>query len=120
MLFHTNLEGNIVVRNDFHGNYSQVIVQGGGSATAVKWEGNFWDIYEGFDRTHSGIGDTPFELYAYADRLLADLPAAGFFRGTPVIETLDFLARLAPFSTPQLILRDPTPATRRTTNRTAG
>jgi nitrous oxidase accessory protein len=86
----------------------------------VKWEGNFWDTYEGFDHVHPGAGDTPFELYAYADRLWADIPTAGFFRGSPVIETLDFLARLAPFSSPLLILRDPAPATRRTTNRTPG
>ena len=32
-----------------------------------------------------------------------------FFRNAPVLELLDFLERLAPFSTPDLILRDPAP-----------
>jgi len=35
-----------------------------------------------------------------------------FYRGSPVFETIDFLARLAPFSKPLLVLRDEEPATR--------
>jgi nitrous oxidase accessory protein len=34
---------------------------------------------------------------------------AKFFRNSPVMELLDFLERLAPFSTPSLILRDERP-----------
>jgi nitrous oxidase accessory protein len=38
-----------------------------------------------------------------------ETPAARFFRNSPVLELLDFLERLAPFSAPSLILRDPAP-----------
>ena len=38
-----------------------------------------------------------------------EFPAARFFRNSPVMESLDFLERLAPFSTPTLILRDEAP-----------
>jgi nitrous oxidase accessory protein len=34
---------------------------------------------------------------------------ARFFRSSPVLELLDFLERLAPFSTPDLILHDEQP-----------
>ena len=34
---------------------------------------------------------------------------ARFFRNSPVMELLDFLERLAPFSKPDLILRDEKP-----------
>ena len=34
---------------------------------------------------------------------------ARFFRSSPVLELLDFLERLAPFSSPDLILRDEQP-----------
>ena len=37
---------------------------------------------------------------------------ATFFRNSPVLEMLDFLERLAPFSTPHLVLRDPKPRMR--------
>jgi nitrous oxidase accessory protein len=35
-----------------------------------------------------------------------------FFRNSPVLELLDFLERLAPFSAPSLILRDAAPRLR--------
>ena len=39
-------------------------------------------------------------------------PAAKFFRNAIVLELLDFLERLAPFSSPMLILRDAAPRMR--------
>jgi hypothetical protein len=36
-----------------------------------------------------------------------ETPQARFFRDSPVLELLDFLERLAPFSAPDLILSDP-------------
>ena len=56
-----------------------------------------------------GFGDRPYELLAYADRIWLETPAARFFRNSPVLELLDFLEKLAPFSTPSLILRDTAP-----------
>jgi nitrous oxidase accessory protein len=109
--FHSNTVGNAFEQNTFSNNYSDVAVQGGVGATATKWRGNFWDAYQGFDRQGRGVGDTPFEIYAYADQLWADVPMTSFYRGSPVFEAIDFLARLAPFSEPLLILRDEEPAT---------
>ncbi|WP_313950154.1 hypothetical protein [Accumulibacter sp.] len=51
----------------------------------------------------------PEEIWAYADPIWLETPMAKFFRGSPVLELLDFLERLAPFSPPTLILRDPEP-----------
>ena len=48
-------------------------------------------------------------MLAYADRIWLETPAARFFRNSPVLELLDFLERLAPFSAPALILRDSAP-----------
>jgi len=110
MLFHNDSEGDSIFGNDFIGNHSQVLVQGGGAALNSRWEGNYWDTYEGFDHKNRGFGETPFEVWAYADRLWVDVPPAAFFRGSPMMEALDFLSRLAPFSKPRLILRDPRPA----------
>jgi nitrous oxidase accessory protein len=38
-----------------------------------------------------------------------DVPPARFFKGTPMLEVLDFLERLAPFTSPDLLLRDEQP-----------
>ncbi len=101
--------GNEFRGNVIDGNITQVIVAGGKTANRNLWEGNFWDDYQGFDQDGDGIGDTPYELYAYADRIWMDVPSARFFKGSPVLEVLDFLERLAPFSPPDLTLRDDRP-----------
>jgi nitrous oxidase accessory protein len=109
ILFHSDWHGNIFRNNDFKGNFTQVAVRGGGTATRQVWSDNHWDDYEGFDRDGDGLGDSPYELYAYADRFWVDLPPAAFFRGSPLFEAIDLLDRLAPFTNPTLILRDDLP-----------
>jgi nitrous oxidase accessory protein len=103
--------GNEFRRNRFKGNLTEVVVSDGATANNNDWNGNYWDAYEGFDRDRDGVGDTPFEHYAYADRIWIDVPTAQFFKGSPVLEVLDFLERLAPFSEPELVLRDRNPLT---------
>ena len=101
--------GNVFKHNQFIGNLTQIIVSGGKTANRNVWEGNYWSDYEGFDLDKDGIGDKPYELYSYADRIWRDLPYAQFFKGSPILETLDFLERLAPFSKPDLLVRDKKP-----------
>ncbi len=101
--------GNIFERNSFKSNQTQIAVSGGKTANRNVWIGNYWDDYEGFDLNNDGIGDTPYELYGYADRIWMDIPSARFFQGTPVMSVLDFLERLAPFSTPDMLVRDKKP-----------
>ncbi len=98
--------GNIFERNSFKGNQTQISVAGGKTANRNVWKDNYWDDYEGFDLDKDGIGDTPYELYGYADRIWMDVPAARFLQGTPVMAVLDFLERLAPFSAPDMLVRD--------------
>jgi nitrous oxidase accessory protein len=109
VVFHSDWHGNVFLENDFVANFTQVAVRGGGGATRQSWQGNRWDDYRGFDRDRDGVGDTPYELYAYSDRFWMDFPSAEFFRGSPLFEVIDFLDRLAPFSEPTLILRDASP-----------
>ncbi len=101
--------GNIFERNSFKGNQTQISVAGGKTANRNVWKDNYWDDYEGFDLDKDGIGDRPYELYGYADRIWMDIPAARFLKGTPVMAVLDFLERLAPFSTPDMLVRDERP-----------
>lgn len=102
-------EGTTVEDNVFEGNIDQVAQSGGGSSMNNTWRGNYWDDYQGFDRNRDGQGDTPYELYAFTDRIWMETPNARFFKNAPLMEALDFLERLAPFSAPELILRDEAP-----------
>lgn len=114
ILFNSETGGNNLRNNQFEGNLTQVSY-GGRSDNPTKnvWEGNYWDDYQGFDRNHDGVGDNAHELYSYADQLWMEFPMARFFRSSPVLELLDFLERLAPFSEPDLILRDDKPVFRK-------
>jgi nitrous oxidase accessory protein len=109
VVFHTDWHGNVFRDNEFRGNFTQVAVRGGGGATRNVWERNWWDDYQGFDRDRDGIGDSAYALRAYADQLWMEIPALAFFRASPVLEVIDFLEQLAPFSSPTLILEDAAP-----------
>jgi nitrous oxidase accessory protein len=112
ILFNSETGGNNVVDNVFEGNLTQVTYGGRGDNNNNPknfWQGNYWDDYQGFDRDHDGVGDQKHELYAYADQIWIELPVARFFRSSPVMELLDFLERLAPFSSPDLTLTDEQP-----------
>jgi len=101
--------GNVFENNQLRSNISQVVVEGGKTANRNEWKGNYWDDFEGFDRDADGVGDSAYEYYGYADRIWMDVPPAQFFKGSPMLEVLDFLERLAPFSEPDLIVRDGEP-----------
>ena len=107
--FTSELGGNVVTDNVFEGNLTNVVQSGRGKAGLNEWRGNYWDDYTGFDRDHDGLGDTPYELYAYADQIWIEMPTARFFKTAPVMELLDFLERLAPFSAPEMTLKDEHP-----------
>jgi nitrous oxidase accessory protein len=107
--FTSEMGGNILTDNVFEGNLTDVIQTGRGKANLNQWRGNFFADYQGFDRNGDGIGDTPHEQYSYADQIWIEQPAAQFFKTAPVLELLDFLERLAPFSLPEMQLRDDKP-----------
>ncbi|BBO22110.1 MAG: nitrous oxide reductase family maturation protein NosD [Burkholderiales bacterium] len=109
MLFTSELGGNIATGNDFEGNLTHVAQAGRNTGGLNEWRGNHWDDYQGFDRNGDGTGDTPYELYAFADRIWMEIPQARFFKTSPALELLDFLERLAPFSSPELMLKDDAP-----------
>lgn len=113
MLFTSELGGNLASDNVFEGNLTHVAQAGRNSGGLNEWRGNHWDDYQGFDRDGDNVGDTPYELYAYADRIWMEIPQARFFKTSPALELLDFLERLAPFSTPDLMLKDEAPRFRK-------
>ena len=109
ILFHNDWHGNVLKHNQFIGNHNQVAVQGASTANRNVWQSNYWDDYIGFDRDVNGIGDTPYKIYSYADQIWMDIPDTRFFKGSVILEVLNFLERLAPFTEPTLLLTDPSP-----------
>ncbi len=102
-------EGNVFSENMFHDNLTQVFIQGGGTANRNKWINNYWDDYAGYDKDGDNIGDFPHRIYEYHARLWRFNPDIKFFYGAPILSILDYLEKLAPFSKPQFVLKDPKP-----------
>lgn len=112
MYFYGETGGHVLEGNRFDNNLVNVAVSAPMAARHNTWRGNYWDTYQGFDRNGDGVGDVPHEVYAFADMMWMDWPWVSFFRASPVLELIDFMERLAPFSEPPLVLRDPEPRVR--------
>ena len=110
MHFHSLSTNNEIKKNIFKGNMENVYDDSGVIHSVMNhWENNYWDDYEGLDKNRDGIGDTPYTLYYYADKMWLLNPNVRFFYGSPVISILNFLYKLAPFSEPVKLLTDPKP-----------
>ncbi len=108
--FHSLSIANIFKGNIFKGNIENVLNDSANvKVTENQWNGNYWDDYQGFDKNGDGIGDTPYNLYYYADKIWFLNPNIKFFYGSPVISILNFIAKLAPISEPVKVLEDKHP-----------
>jgi nitrous oxidase accessory protein len=105
--FHSSIKNNVIVNNLIKGNIDDVVKDVRGTYTKNnKIEYNYWDRYTGFDTNKDNIGDTTHKNYQYTDQLWHYNPKLKFFYATPVMSMIDFLARLAPFIEPNLLLED--------------
>lgn len=108
--FHATQHKSIFLDNDFVGNMEVAINDTPGSKIVKnEWSGNYFDDYAGFDRNKDGIGDIEYKSFAYLDSLWQYYPNLRFFYGSSVMSILNFIARLAPFSEPELLITDPNP-----------
>ena len=108
--FQVSREKSIFTHNILKGNMEQVVNDSPKNNLDLNhWDKNYWDTYEGFDRDKNGIGDLPFKHYAYADTLWLYNPNIKFFYGSVVMDLLNFLSKIAPFSQPDLLASDNNP-----------
>ena len=112
LYFYGEKGGHVIRGNRFEHNLRQVAVSHPLSARLQEWRNNHWDDYQGFDLDGDGVGDTPYQMHLYSDRIWLDRPMTQFFRGSPVMQAIDFAERLLPLSAPELVLCDPAPRMR--------
>ncbi len=112
--FHLTIRNNRIEKNTIADNLDDVVKDIRGYPTRDNIIArNYWSRYEGFDRDHDGIGDTPHVIYTYADQLWHYDHHLKFFYGTPFMSLLDLLARMAPFTEPEFLLKDTQPMMKR-------
>lgn len=88
--------------NVFFENMDDMFLPLDGNYSSMTWESNYWDRYQGF-------GSQPFQDVIYSDRIWMEIPKAKFFSNSPFFEIIDFLERLAPFSSPTVQAEDKFP-----------
>ncbi len=108
--FHEAIKNNTITNNKIFGNIDDIVKDVRGIFTSTNIiEYNYWDRYAGFDRNNDNIGDTPYQVYQYADQLWHYNHKIKFFYASPVMTLMNFLANLAPFVEPIMLLEDTKP-----------
>jgi len=100
VLMFASAEQNTFSGNLFDGNWSDVVVSGGGASTAWSsgGRGNRWSGYRGFDFDGDGVGESAHPLLTAFAAIEGANPIARLFLGTPAAAGLELAARagLAP------------------------
>ncbi len=99
--------------NAFAGNQIQVQVQGGGSAEANRWDGNWWSDASVYDRDGDGVSEVPYRAESVYEVLADRHPELRAFAGSPAADAIDLGARLFPIFRARPILVDEHPLVRR-------
>jgi len=108
--FHAAIKNNTIIGNKVYANIDDVVKSARSNVTYLNViEKNYWDRYSGFDKNSDNIGDTSHIMYQYADQLWHYNHNIKFFYASPLFSLLNFLANLAPFVEPVLILEDKKP-----------
>jgi nitrous oxidase accessory protein len=107
--FYGEKGGHLIRNNRFVNNFVDVMGSAPATTRLNHWQDNYWDRHAGFDLDGNGIGDQPYRVWLYADRIWMERSMARFFRGTVGLSLVDFMERLVPSSDPDLLYEDPTP-----------
>jgi len=100
-------QGNRMVEN-----IEQVRMDRPDSVVGVRWTGNYWSDYSGYDANNDGIGDLPYRSVKVFDQIAASNSALRVLAYSPSAQALDFGARLFPLFAPQSLVTDARPLMR--------
>lgn len=107
--FLSSTKDNAFLNNTFADNHIPVRVESGGDAMALKWEGNAFDDYAGYDLNQDGYGDVPYELSDLSNVLEQRNGDLAFLRGTPAMALVSIAGHAVPLLAPKPVLRDERP-----------
>lgn len=109
---HSSERGAVFRRNDFVENDGLAEVDGNGDARGVRFTGNHWSSYAGYDLDRDGVGDVAFQVQQPSSDLNDAHPSLKWFRGTAALGLYDAIAKALPFFGTRLLLEDENPKVR--------
>ncbi|MCU0751593.1 MAG: nitrous oxide reductase family maturation protein NosD [Akkermansiaceae bacterium] len=96
-------------KNNFDGNSFDIAADG--ELDNNRFEGNYWDKYEGYDLRRDGIGDVPFRPVSLYAVVVGRIPSSVLLLRSPVVHLLDQAEKAFPSITPERVV-DEKPAMR--------
>jgi nitrous oxidase accessory protein len=108
--FHSSEKGVEFSANDFRDNAALVEVEGGGNALGVRFTGNHFSSYEGYDLDRDGTGDIPHEEKLLSSALTDARPALKLFDGTLAMGLIDAASRAIPVLAARTMFVDAQPS----------
>lgn len=88
----------VVCHNTFVGNSFDISTNG--DLVLTKFDGNYWDKYEGYDLNRDSIGDVPYRPVGLYSVIIQKVPAALMLYRSPMTSLLDKAEKVVPGMTP--------------------
>jgi nitrous oxidase accessory protein len=95
---------NAFLENNFLGNSFDLATNG--QLELNRFEGNYWDRAEIFDRNRDGVGDVPHRPLSLFAMLVERIPASLLLLRSPLVHFLDRVERVFPTFSPDRLLDD--------------
>lgn len=92
-----NIRENIFIGNSFD-------VATNGHLVLNKFEGNYWDKYEGYDLNRDGVGDVPFRPVSLYAVIVERMPFCIVLMRSFMVYMLDKAEKIMPSLTPEMLL----------------
>ncbi len=93
---------NTIRFNNFKSNSFDIATNG--TLVLNSFDGNYWDKYEGYDRTHDGIGDIPYRPVSMYSMIVEQNPYTLILLRSILISFLDKAEKAIPSLTPELLI----------------
>ncbi|MBK8954070.1 MAG: nitrous oxide reductase family maturation protein NosD [Saprospiraceae bacterium] len=93
---------NTIQLNNFKGNSFDIATNG--SLVLNSFNGNYWDKYDGYDRTRDGIGDIPYRPVSMYSVIVEQNPYTLILLRSILISFLEKAEKAIPSLTPELLI----------------
>lgn len=97
-------DDNTFTMNNFIGNTFDISTSG--STVLNKFDGNYWDKYEGYDINKDKIGDVPYRPVSMYSMIIENNPAALMLFRSLIVTLLDKSEKILPGITPEQLKDD--------------
>lgn len=99
----SSCDGISITHNNFTGNTFDMAAISSNNITENKYDGNYWDKYDGYDLDKNNKGDVPYYPVSLSTLLVEKVPAAAYFLHSFVLNLINTSEKMLPSLIPDEI-----------------